>query len=110
MNSTWPKKGKSNMSRNAKKNKHHGGDFDDFLKEEGIYEKACATAAKRVIAARLREIMEEKHISITKLALMMDTKRPAINRLLDENNYALSLRTLSRAAAVLGKTIRVELV
>ncbi len=98
------------MKSSATKNKHHGSDFDDFLGEEGLYDKACAVAAKRVIAARLKEVMQEKKISVSRLAVMMDTKRPAINRLLDENNCALSLRTLSRAASALGKTIRMELV
>jgi uncharacterized protein YutE (UPF0331/DUF86 family) len=35
-----------------KKNKHTGSDFDDFLKEEGIFEECTAEAIKRVIAFR----------------------------------------------------------
>ena len=40
----------------------------------------------------------------------MKTSRAAINRILDEKNYSLSLKTLSRAATALGKRLKLELV
>ena len=39
----------------------------------------------------------------------MHTSRAALNRLLDENDTSLTLTTLDSAAAVLGKTLKVEL-
>jgi hypothetical protein len=36
-------------------NPHTGSDFDDFLKEEGLYEECSATALKRL---RLRQLAE----------------------------------------------------
>ena len=36
-----------------KRNTHEGSSFDDFLKEEGIYEDVEAAAVKKVIATML---------------------------------------------------------
>ena len=35
-----------------------GSSFDDFLKEEGIYEEVTASAIKRVIARQLDALMQ----------------------------------------------------
>lgn len=93
-----------------KKNKHRGSSFDDFLQEEGIREEVFAAAAKRILAAQVAEALAEKHKTVSDLAREMKTSRAAINRLLDEKNFSLSLRTLSKAASVLGKRLKVELV
>jgi len=94
----------------TRKNKHQGGNFDDFLKEEGILEEVSVAAVKRVLAAQVAEAMEQQHKTVSDLALEMKTSRAAVNRLLDKENYSLSLKTLSRAAAVLGKQLKLELV
>ena len=39
----------------AKKNKHIGSSFDDFLKEESILEEVKVTALKRVISFLLQK-------------------------------------------------------
>ena len=96
--------------KNKAKNKHRGGNFDDFLKEEGIYEEVCAAEAKRVLAQQMAQALEQQHKSVAELAREMKTSRAAVNRILDEKNVSLSLKTLSRAATVLGKRIRLELV
>jgi antitoxin HicB len=45
------------------KNKHRGSSFDDFLKEEGLFEECNAEAVKRVIAFQLeRELMMKTRI------------------------------------------------
>ena len=97
------------MSTN-KSNKHRGSDFDDFLREEGIYEEVCAAAVKRVLAAQVAEALEEMHKTVSDLAREMNTSRAAVNRILDETNYSVSLRTLSKVASVLGKRVKMELV
>ena len=92
------------------RNKHIGSRFDDFLAEEGLLDDANATAAKRVIAWQLAEAMKQAGITKTEMAARMHTSRAAVNRVLDENDTALTLDTLSKAAAALGCRLRFELV
>ena len=42
--------------------KHVGSDFDDFLKEDGIYEQVQAVAIKRVIAYQIAEEMKKNKL------------------------------------------------
>lgn len=90
-------------------NKHRGSDFDDFLREEDIYEDVCAAAAKRAIAAQVAEALAAQSKSVSQLAREMNTSRAVVLRLLDEKNQSLSLKTLAKAATVLGKRLRLEL-
>lgn len=94
----------------SKKNLHRGNNFDDFLKEEGLYEEVSAAAAKRLIAQQVADSLKELDKSMTDLAKEMKTSRAVIHRLLDEKNDALSLKTLVKAASALGKTLKIELV
>ena len=87
-----------------------GSDFDDFLREEGIYEAATAAALKRVLALQIEDAMKEQHLTKTAMAKRMLTSRAALNRLLDGSDTSLTLTTLTSAAAALGKTVRLELV
>lgn len=87
-----------------------GGSLDDFLKEEGIYEEVCLRAAKKTLALKLQEQMKKSHVTKTAMARRMRTSRAALDRLLDPDNLAVELSTVSRAAAVLGKRLKVELV
>ena len=41
----------------AKKNPHSGGNFDDFLKEEGIFDEVQSKALKRALAEQLEDGM-----------------------------------------------------
>lgn len=93
-----------------KNNKHVGPSFDEFLAEEGILAEVHATALKRVLAWQVRQGMAERHLSKSAMARAMRTSRTALDRLLDPNNEAITLRTLTRAAKVLGKQLRMELV
>jgi antitoxin HicB len=89
--------------------KHIGGDFDEFLEDEGILEQAEAVAAKRVIAFQIAQEMERAHISKSELARRMKTSRPAVERLLDPANPSVTLSTLERAAGAIGRRLKVEL-
>jgi len=89
--------------------KHIGGDFDDFLRGEGILDDAEAVAAKRVIAFQIAQEMERAHITKTELARRMKTSRPAVERLLDLANPPVTLSTLERAATAVGKRLKVQL-
>jgi hypothetical protein len=46
-----------------KKKGRIGSSFDDFLKEEGIYEEVTARAIKRVIARQLDALMEDQGLT-----------------------------------------------
>lgn len=92
------------------KSKHIGSSFDDFLADEGLLEVANSIAAKRVIAWQIAEAMKLAGITKTEMAGRMHTSRAALNRVLDENDTGLTLDTLSKAAAALGRKVKVELV
>ena len=85
-------------------------DFDEFLREEGIYEEVNDAAIKRVIAYQLEQEMKIQKISKTKLAQMMHTSRAAVDRLLSPSNDSLTLSTLISASQALGKKLNVSLV
>lgn len=89
---------------------HAGSSFDDFLKEEGLYEDVRAQAVKSVIAWQLAEEMKRQGLSKVDMAKRMGTSRSSLDRLLDPENDALALSTLTRAANVLGKEVQVNLV
>lgn len=87
-----------------------GSSFDDFLKEEGIYEDVTAAAIKQVLAWQFKQFLLEQGISKSAMARRMQTSRTQIDRLLDPANTQVQLDTLQRAAKVLGRTLVVELV
>jgi predicted XRE-type DNA-binding protein len=95
--------------RIVKKNKHIGSDFDAFLQEEGLLAEAEAIAVKRVIAHQIEVEMEERQISKSALARMMQTSRSSLNRLLDPENASVTLLTLESVALALGKKLKVQL-
>jgi len=88
---------------------HIGSDFDKFLEEEEILSEVEIVAAKRIIAYQLAELMETQQISKTAMAAKMSTSRAVLNRLLDPENTGVTLKTLGKAAAVLGKKININL-
>jgi len=89
--------------------KHMGSSIDDFLKEEGIFEEAQAQAVKEVVAWQLAEAMKKQKISKNKMAVLLRTSRTQIDRLLDPKND-ITLGSLQRAAAIVGRRVSIELV
>jgi antitoxin HicB len=89
--------------------KHIGSSLDDFLKEEGIYEEAQAKAIKEVVAWQLAEAMKKKKISKVRMAALLKTSRTQVDRLLDPKND-ITLSSLQRAAAIVGRRVIIELV
>ncbi|MGO8865939.1 MAG: helix-turn-helix domain-containing protein [Alphaproteobacteria bacterium] len=87
-----------------------GSSFDDFLKENGIYEEVTARAIKRVIARQLDAVMRDQGITKSALARRMRTSRAQLDRLLDPENESVTLGTLARAARAVGRQLRMELV
>jgi antitoxin HicB len=91
-------------------NPHWGSTLDDFLQEEGIYEEVTTAAIKKVIAWQLTEEMKKKSITKKRLAELMHTSRAQIDRILDPDKGNVTLETLQRAASLLGRQLRLELV
>ena len=87
-----------------------GNKFDDFLKEEGIFETTTVAAIKKVLAFQIEEKMQAQRLTKTAMAQRMHNSRAALNRLLNDNDTSLTLTTLASAAAALGKRVSVELV
>jgi predicted XRE-type DNA-binding protein len=88
---------------------HIGSSLDDFLTEEGIFEETQAQAIKEVVAWQLGQAMKEQGISKARLATLLQTSRTQVSRLLDPTND-ITLSSLQRAAAFVGKKVRIELV
>lgn len=91
-------------------NPHWGSTLEDFLDEEGIREEATTVAIKRVIAWQLAEEMKRKSITKARLADLMHTSRAQVNRILDPDKGNVTIETLQRAAHLLGRQLKLELV
>jgi antitoxin HicB len=93
-----------------KKKGRIGSSFDEFLKQEGIYEEVTARAIKRVIARQLDALMQQQRLSKSELAKRMRTSRAQLDRVLDPDNESVTLGTLTRAARAVGRQLHMELV
>lgn len=97
------------MKKKTVRGKHMGSSIDDFLKEEGIFEEAQAQAVKEVVAWQLAEAMKKKNISKNRMATLLKTSRSQVDRILDPKND-ITLGSLQRAAAMVGRRLTIELV
>lgn len=86
-----------------------GGLFEDFLKEQGVYEETTEHAVKRVLAFQIAQVMKEQNITKVEMARRLETSRSQLDRLLDPDNDRVTLGVLSRAARVLGRSLNLEL-
>jgi antitoxin HicB len=93
-----------------RKNPQIGPLFGEWLKEQGIHEDVTNASIKRVLAWQLEQAMKEQKLSKAEMARRMDTSRPQLDRLLDPENEGVTLDTLTKAAAAVGRKIRLELV
>jgi predicted transcriptional regulator len=91
-------------------NKHRGSTLDSFLESEGVLGEFQAQAIKEVIAWQLAEAMRERKMSKTRLAQLLRTSRSQVNRVLDPNDGNVTIETLQRAAALVGRRVEVALV
>lgn len=89
--------------------RHMGSNIDDFLKEEGIFDETQAQAVKEVVAWQLAEAMRKKKISKARMAALLKTSRTQVDRLLNPKND-ITLSSLQRAAALVGRRVVIELV
>ena len=97
------------MVKSGKVNPHAGSNFDDFLKEDGIFEAVQARAIKRALAEQLDEAMQSGKLSKVNMAQRMATSRSQLDRVLDPSNLSIQLDTLIKAASAVGRTVEIRL-
>ncbi len=93
----------------SKKNPHWGKTLDAFLGEEGVREAAKTEALTRVVAWQLSREMERQGITKAALAERMHTSRAQVDRILKAKGN-VTIASLQRAAALVGRELRLELV
>jgi len=84
--------------------------LDDLLQGEGKRDEFEAVAIKEVLAWQIAEAMKANNLSRSALATRMKTSRSQIGRLLDPKDGNVTLSTLQRAARIVGRSLRLELV
>jgi antitoxin HicB len=93
----------------AMSKRHIGSSLDAYLKEEGIFEEMQAKAIKEVVAWQLAQAMKKRKISKLRMALLLKTSRTQVDRLLNPKSD-ITLSSLQRAAAIVGRRVSIELV
>jgi predicted XRE-type DNA-binding protein len=84
--------------------------LDEFLTDEGKLEEFEAVAVKEVLAWQITEAMKAQNLSRRRLAERMRTSRSQISRLLDPKDGNVTIATLQRAAKIVGRKLRLELI
>lgn len=81
-----------------------------FLDSEGTRDAFQAVAIKEVLAWQIGEAMKAQKLTRKGLAEKMGTSRSQISRLLDPKDGNVTLLTLQRAAEMVGRRVRLDLV
>ncbi len=93
-----------------RKNPHSGSSLESLLEEDGVLEELREAAIKKVVAWKLAQAMERQKISKAEMARRLATSRSQLERLLDPDNTAVTVATLSKAARAVGKRLKLDLV
>lgn len=88
-------------------NKHRGSSFDDFLREEGIFEEVRTATLKRVVARLIKEGMQREGLTKPEMARRMGTSRSQLDRILDPEYVTIQLDTLMKAARAVGQNLKI---
>jgi antitoxin HicB len=91
------------------RNNRMGSNIDHFLKREGIFEESQAQAVKEVVAWQLEQAMKKRKLSKNKMAALLKTSRTQVDRILNPKSD-ITLSSLQRAAAMVGRRVTIELV
>ena len=89
---------------------HNLSTLDEFLKNEGKLEEFEAVAIKEVLAWQIAEAMKAQHLSRKRMAERMNTSRSQISRLLDPKDGNVTITTLQRAAKMVGRKLKLEMI
>ena len=87
-----------------------GSNFEAFLRYQGIEAEVTTAATREIVAMLIERSMQERGLSKSAMARLMKTSRQGVHRLLDPNGGNLTIDTLERAAAAVGKRLRIDLV
>jgi antitoxin HicB len=87
-----------------------GSTFESWLEEEGVIEETTEQAIKAVISWQLQKAMRERGLTKKTMAALLGTSRSQLDRLLDPESDSLTLKSLIRAARLVGKKIKIDLV
>ncbi|MBN8734602.1 MAG: XRE family transcriptional regulator [Acidobacteria bacterium] len=93
----------------TKKKGKVGSSVDEFLAEQGMLQECEEQAIKQILADQIKAAMEKDRLTKAAMAARMQTSRRALDRLLDPTNTGVTLHTLQRAAAAIGRQLRIEL-
>lgn len=85
------------------------GDASSPVRGADGRELSTVLATKRLLSGQILRAMKKNKVSQTELARRMRTSRAVIHRLLDENDSSVTLATISKAAAALGRGVRLKL-
>jgi plasmid maintenance system antidote protein VapI len=66
-------------------------------------------AIKELVAQQIAEAMKVRSLSKARMAMMLNTSRSQVDRLLDPQSD-VTLSTLQRAAALVGRRLQIQLV
>ena len=84
--------------------------FDAYLSDEGIADEVDIAAEKMFIAHQLDKARRSQKVTKAALAESLGTSRAQIDRVLDRHSQNVTIETLKRVAAALGKRLKIELV
>ena len=79
-----------------------------FSEKKAPSMKLKRRAIKEVVAWQLAAAMESRNLSKSKMARLLKTSRSQVDRLLDPNDD-ITLSSLQRAAAIVGRRVNIEL-
>ncbi len=86
-----------------------GSSFDDFLREEGLLPDTLAVAAKAAFVDQINRLRSENRMRRDILAKRAGLSRPQLDRALDPDHIATSLKTIARVAAALDVSVTIRL-
>ena len=98
------------MKTKASQNAHRGSDFREFLAGEGILPEMEVLALRRAVSLQPQQILPHEPVTKTKLASRMKTSRASLDRMLDPSNPSLTVASLGKAAAALGRKVELRFV
>ena len=88
---------------------HEFPTLDQFLAERGLLDRISIGAEKRAIARQLAAEMKVLELTKSEMATRMGTSRAQLDRVLNPTSQNVTIETLVRAAAVLGRRFHMEL-
>lgn len=92
---------------------HVGSDFDSVFIEAGEMDSLAditIAASKRVFVLQLLKEMKRQKLTKTELAKRMGTTRRVLDRMLNPDEPSVTMKTMARAAAAVGKSLRIGMV